>query len=404
MQLLKEASVKETNQTIINYQRFEDYVEYRKTCQSCASQKRKCGGEKPCCSRCIRLGKTCFYEPVKQRGRKRKDRGNIKLHKIMKLRHDNQLKSYGNHSLVSFLFNSVLRSTKAASVSVLNFDISRHLSAFRSHCVSKNLDPSYFPVSSIASALSKEDNSFFFSDVNSRKLDWKDWKEFSLFDPRVGSEFNKTVKMTPMLAGMVLLPLRRAKYNNSFPCVRIRSDISTTANPKERYLDVEMNLEFTRVFGVTVENIREALSNSLLGFLPFGTGIMSSISPEDELRRYLEIHCLKMQFLPKPQSVPWLWESFDISPFKLYINSGKKNETASFILTSAIRYLNTNDVVFEEVYIAPKPVEELMEIPDKQHQPNDGVVSNFDNEMENLMEIISPCDAAPLDIFLENPF
>eukprot|EP00924_Labyrinthula_sp_SR-Ha-C_P013425 snap_masked-scaffold_5-processed-gene-1.48-mRNA-1 protein AED:1.00 eAED:1.00 QI:0/-1/0/0/-1/1/1/0/381 len=361
-------------------------TKFRKTCESCALQKRKCGGEKPSCSRCLRMNRECVYEPMKRRGRKRRQDISYTFQISKRTVADCDIVSIEKNKFISFLFKFVLKGSTTGANSIINFDIGRHLQAFRNHSSAQNLIQNDNGLEELSTMIVSSSESGLIRNIRSREVSWDDWKKFSLFDERVGGAFNSNVPLSPVCSEAVLLPIRRARDSNKYPCMRMRSDISTSKGPKERYFKVEVSREFTRVFGLTAEDIKEKLSGSLLGFMPFGIGLMSLLAPTDELRKYLEIHCMKAEYLEKPKQSPWLWETFDISVYNLFVNSGRKGETSSFLLTSAIRYLNTVDSCFEEIYIFPKPLEELPEIPEVEYPGDAQKEILFNQEMDKFLD------------------
>eukprot|EP00924_Labyrinthula_sp_SR-Ha-C_P015873 snap_masked-scaffold_4-processed-gene-11.28-mRNA-1 protein AED:1.00 eAED:1.00 QI:0/-1/0/0/-1/1/1/0/368 len=333
------------------------------SCRECSFQKRKCDGKKPSCARCIRLSRSCTYDYQKRRGRKRKER---ELNQILGSRKAFSINKFGaacKNSIATFFFMSALETKNYLSDEVVQFDVGRHLLAFKNHSLVSGSNIFGAEASHLNNILLSIKYSKFVKGVESREITWDDWKRFSLFDERLGGLYNKDIKLSEGIARNIMLPMRTIRVTEEFPLMRTRSDVSTLNNPQERYFVAEVNKPFQRIFGLSANDIMTKLSNSLVGFLPFGTGIISLIAPEQELRKYMEIHCLKAKYLKAPKSAPWVWETFDISPMNLFINSGRPGETSTFLLTSVIRYLNGKDSVFEEVYIYPKPIDKLPEIP-----------------------------------------
>eukprot|EP00924_Labyrinthula_sp_SR-Ha-C_P007041 snap_masked-scaffold_8-processed-gene-7.26-mRNA-1 protein AED:1.00 eAED:1.00 QI:0/-1/0/0/-1/1/1/0/356 len=282
----------------------------QQACSNCRKKKKKCDSLKPFCTRCFSLGQSCFYEPARKRGRKAVLHKKVVSNKFTKTEKDmikNLFPSFSSHEPV---------------LSSLNLQIFRkeHLAwkmlEFFSQQVSKNFEAlSFVPCYDFTPVFCagmlyqlgnhldyrvKHDGTFthavdkFTEIVTGKGLTYSGVLETLQRQFYLDNRLEDTKKINSNLSNRGNTPflLDAADYYPSFRQICKGND---TANKWFHERKYEVNNRFESTFGYSSENLNIFFEQSVNGILPVGSNIISLLSSEEGLLKYIGVFALKAQ-------------------------------------------------------------------------------------------------------------
>eukprot|EP00924_Labyrinthula_sp_SR-Ha-C_P000748 snap_masked-scaffold_7-processed-gene-2.42-mRNA-1 protein AED:1.00 eAED:1.00 QI:0/-1/0/0/-1/1/1/0/386 len=306
-------------------------VKLQKACTNCRRKKKKCGSEKPICSRCKKLNQCCIYEPMKKRGKKPSSELSDKRRKFSKEE---------EKIISSFLLSS--NSSQNLLVSNRIFDLPRERSAWKlleffAKTVSKNfVNLSLIPCKDICVIFYagmlyfatqhlnhkfKTDGTFYHAverwngildrqGLTQAGVMHSLHKQFGILDNDLAKLAYLEEKFMPRSA-LTIPFLENADSKYAFFkefCQGKESDGSLKLNTI-----FEVNDKFEKYFGFSKESIIFELNEAVNGLLPFGSNIISLLATEEGLKKYVDVYSMQVRntrvsseglFLPIELEIP----------------------------------------------------------------------------------------------------
>mmetsp|Transcript_15622 Transcript_15622/g.20045 ORF Transcript_15622/g.20045 Transcript_15622/m.20045 type:complete len:636 (-) Transcript_15622:662-2569(-) len=146
------------------------------------------------------------------------------------------------------------------------------------------------------------------------------------------------------------------------PMLRLRCDYYLQQDDDPDYVKVQCNDAFRQIFGFSNHELEQRLRNTVSGYLPFGSNILSHlVSKESDLLAYLQVMCVKNS-TEHPTDLPWYSEIPSAQCFELNVRKSPF-ETATTAVPCMVqsvfrRYLDER-ATYSEMYLLIKPLQPL---------------------------------------------
>eukprot|EP00924_Labyrinthula_sp_SR-Ha-C_P015921 augustus_masked-scaffold_4-processed-gene-13.4-mRNA-1 protein AED:0.08 eAED:1.00 QI:0/-1/0/1/-1/1/1/0/508 len=387
-------------------------VKLRHSCESCIKSKVKCDSLKPSCSRCLKKDKSCQYLPERKRGKKRTKpskpksmdiitapKNDLKVSQVISTSNKSVKDKFAWKLLEHLMYLGLKTSAKGQNIcgSTFSIDFLRQMRGFQLHSKynAKVFGGTFFEnnITNLNKLLSKYDVLECFQNWSSRnKSPCKnnDVKQKDLINYFKHDKQHQYYTISPLSQVNAEL----------YPRVTLKTGLFDAKHSAPREFEVHSNKAFQAIFGLTKEDIDRSLRDSVVGFLPYGGSVLSLVSSEKEVLKFLELQCLKVKqivlgcnnfvkemteknmrlFKARVFEVPSITQ---VSARVRVTSILGDREEANFLLTSMVRKVTDGCFIHDEICLEFKPLDDLSHL------------YSYGNSFSNEQEIKRPKFSQP---------